>query len=643
MRLAFKRVAAWVLAAVLASGTTVAFGAPPPVTDFFRSPAIDEVSVSPNGKRLALLVFGPDGRRRLGVMDLVPPGPPRVIAGYTDADIQRVYWINDDRLYYTSYERDDWRASYRGYAIDHDGKRPIDMPGGALVGTVQDGGTEVLIRRTQWTSTGEVRSVLLYTVDTLTGRPRSISYGAPDGARSWLVDSKGEPRVVEAFEDGRSTIHWRGNRDEKWTKVADFDSLRESGIEPWAVGEGNQIFVTTRAAGDVQALYRFDPVARKLEDEPLVRVQGFDLMPIGEFQSGTDRLLGLHFTTDVLHSYWFDAGVRKVQNTIDAALPPDRRNRLYCGKCETTRHFVVFSSSDRQPGEYFLYDREAATLEKIGAARPWIDENTQGRRSFHRVKTRDGLEMPVYVTHPVGSVEGTPLPTVVLVHGGPYMRGSSLRWDAEAQFLASRGYRVLQPEFRGTEGYGFKHFQAGWKQWGGRMQDDLVDAVQWASREKLADASRVCVVGASYGGYAALMGPIAHPGAYRCAASFAGVTDIGLMYSIIHSDISDVSRRYGMPLMIGDPDKDEELLKRWSPLRRAAEIKVPLLVGHGRRDRRVPIKHSRDFISAARDAGVPVEDVEYHNEGHGLYLLPNATDYYGRLEKLLARSLATQP
>ena len=197
------------------------------------------------------------------------------------------------------------------------------------------------------------------------------------------------------------------------------------------------------------------------------------------------------------------------------------------------------------------------------SARPSVD-----RRGAARVAhvsphaARDGLPIPVYVTHPKGSTPKEPLPAVVLVHGGPWVRGSDRRWEAEAQFLASRGYRVLQPEFRGSEGYGFAHFRAGWQQWGLTMQDDLADAVQWAAAQGLVDPARVCIVGASYGGYAALMAPVRHPDRWRCAASFAGVTDIDLMFSSERSDVSERSKRYGYASLIGDPKADAAKLRQ---------------------------------------------------------------------------------
>ena len=664
MKAGWRCVMNW-LGKVMVTGSiflsVLAIAAPIPIDHFTKPTAINGVVVSPSGNRLAVLVHGVDGRRRLAVMDLNPVGAVRMVGSFSNADVTSARWVNDDRLVFEAYEVGaEVRQGGAGvFAVNHDGTeqrhliawvyalnettssiRSRILPyGWFLHSTMDDGSDDVFVYRNSKDGAGDLRQVELARLNTQTGLLRNLSYGMPQGTRSWLLDQKHEPRLITTYVSGRQKVHWRKTDADAWSEVADFDPLKEAGFLPWLVDGNGRVLVTARIGVDVAGLYEFDPVAKRVDPQPLVSVAGFDLDPVAEVDPVTGQLLGLHFSADRPMSYWFDGGLQKIQSGVDAALPAGRSNRLYCGRCSSTRFFVVHSSSDRQPGEYFLFDRTKSSLERIGAARPWLDEASQGRRSFHRVATRDGLKMPVYVTHPPGATADAALPAVVLVHGGPWVRGGDLRWEAEAQFLASRGYRVLQPEFRGSEGYGSRHFRAGWKEWGRAMQDDLVDAVQWAAKEKLIDPARVCVVGASYGGYAALMGPISSPGVYRCAASFAGVTDIGLMYSITWSDISEAARRYSMPVLIGDPDKDADRLAMASPLKRAAEIKVPLLVGHGGIDRRVPIAHSREFVAAARRAGVKVEQADYPDEGHGFFKPANQVDFYGRLERFLAESL----
>jgi dipeptidyl aminopeptidase/acylaminoacyl peptidase len=505
--------------------------------------------------------------------------------------------------------------------------------------TIDDGTDDVFVYRVVWDSIGDGKEALPARLNTVTGALRTLSHGIPDGTVGWLFDATHEPRVLTSYRKGRTTVYWRRPGDETWVAVAEFDQLAANAFAPWFVDRDGKIFVTAQPGGDTEGLYIFDPVAKRLDTEPVAIVAGYDLAPQPQVDTRTGQLVGLHFTADRPMSHWFDADLRRIQRSIDAALPPDRNNRLICGRCESARFIVIHSSSDRQPGEYFLFDRSKSSLQPIGASMAWIDEASQGRRSFHRVAARDGLQIPVYVTHPAGAAADSALPAVVLVHEGPWQRGSNLGWQAEAQFLASRGYRVIQPEFRGSMGYGFRHFKSGWKEWGRAMQDDLVDAVQWAAKQRLIDPARVCIMGRGYGGYAALMGPIASAGTYRCAASFSGVTDMALLYSITYSGYSQAALKYSMPVLVGDPEKDAQRMAAASPLKRVAEIKVPVMLAHGGSAGYVPMEHAVKFADAARRAGVEIEQVEYRYEGHGFNDPANLADYYRRLERFLEKSL----
>jgi dipeptidyl aminopeptidase/acylaminoacyl peptidase len=246
--------------------------------------------------------------------------------------------------------------------------------------------------------------------------------------------------------------------------------------------------------------------------------------------------------------------------------------------------------------------------------------------------------MPAYLTLPPGERK-TQLPLVVLVHGGPWARGASWAWNGEVQFLATRGYAVLQPEFRGSTGFGQRHFRAGFKQWGLAMQDDLADAARWAIAQGVADASRVAIAGASYGGYAALMGLVKDPELFRCAVSWVGVSDLNLLYSATWDDISPDFKRWGMPALLGDREKDAALLKANSPLTHAARIKNPLLMAYGGADHRVPIEHGRRLYEAIKGHNKNLEWVLYDKEGHGWALPETRVDFWGRVERFLARHI----
>ena len=637
----------------------------PPIENYTRWPAIDDVAISPSGKRLAVITFGSNGRKRLGVMDLDPLGDARIVGSFGDADVTEVQWVTDDRLVFSAFQRGaEIRDGGAGvFAVNHDGsdERPLiswryatgDIPGTAIASkvlpygwylhsVVGDGSNDVFVYRRLKDSVGDLKQIQLARLDTRSRELRNLSLGMPDYTRAVYFDTAREARMATAGHAGRTKLYWRAPGGDTWKQIGDFDSLNpDEGFSPWHIEANGQVLVTT-SLRDTEALYRYDPVNGKLDAEPLIHVKGFDLDANPEVDGRTRRLMGFHFRADRPLSYWFDEGVARVQKSIDAALPAGRFNRIYCGECESTRFFVIQSRSDRQPGEYYLFDRKSSAIQLIGASRPWIDESKQARRTFHRYAARDGLTVPLFITHPAGVAVDKPLPTVVLVHGGPFARGTDLTWAPEAQFLASRGYRVLEPEFRGGTGFGNRHFKAGWKEWGHAMQNDLVDAVQWATKQGGVDPARVCIMGASYGGYAALMSPIAHPGVYQCAASYAGVTDPLLMYSVTWSDLSQASLTYGFPVVMGDPVKDADRLAEASPLGRVAELKVPVLIAHGGADRRVPIVHARKFVDAAKKAGVKLEQVEYLEEGHGFFNPANHTNYYERVERLLQSSIGAR-
>jgi dipeptidyl aminopeptidase/acylaminoacyl peptidase len=639
--------------------------AAPTAQDYARPPDIRRAELAPSGQRLALLLSTPDGRNKLAVVDLPRTEPPRVVAEYENANVERFAWVNDKRLVYEVIDRQDGTevfAEHAGtFAVNHDGedrrqliawRRNNDATGTRTVSrvltykwswtrSIDDGGDDILVRERQvdqnynWVFNANVFARL----NTVTGELRRMSGKAPEHVVSWLTEGPGESAVVATQAAGRVKLFWRSTPDQDWTLLEDENAVTGNPMQARYLDGKNKLTVTA-VRGGYRALYSFDMATKTLSAEPIAAVKGFDLDPVLEVDSQARRLVGFHFQTDRPGSYWFDEKLDAIQRSVDASLPKGRSNRISCGRCESSRFLLVRSTADVQPGEYYLFDRQERKLESVGRSRPWLDERTQGRRSYHRVTTRDGLDMPVYVTHPAGTSAKDALPAVVLVHGGPFVRGTDVTWDDEAQFLASRGYRVLEPEFRGSTGYGARLADAGIKQYGEGMLDDVLDAVKWASRQGLIDDKRVCIMGSSYGGYAALMSPIRHPGAYRCAVSFAGVTDLELKYTAWGSDLGDETRVYWLPAMMGDPKLDVDAMRAASPLRRARELKVPVLLAHGAQDRRVPIEHARKFLEAAKEAGVDVTSKIYDLEGHGWMFPADEADHFQRVEAFLAKHLA---
>lgn len=656
----------WAVSLVLALSCAlgverVAQAQPASADEFVKPPVITKISLSPSGHRMAVVARFDGGPPVAAVMGLAPLAPIKVVAAFNDADVDWVGWVNDDRLVFTTWNNNaaaGFQDTRNTYAVNHDGsdqvqliahRRSVATTGTlfssrvltfewSVAGTFDDGGVDVLVERRFVDGEGDQVDRRPARLNTLTGVLARIGDDLPAGSSGWLFDAKGDVRALNVVRDGRHKVFWRDSGQKAWTQLDDFDQFADTGYVPLYLEHDGQLVVLSRQQRDTTALFTYDPKTRQLSPKPLLALDGFDVDALLVRDTRTRRVVGARVEADRPLTVWFDARLAGIQSSVDAALPAGRFNRLYCARCETTRFVVIGSSSDRQPGEFYLYDDEKKSLQRIGAVRPWIKETSQGKRSFHRVNARDGLPLPVYVTHPVGSKVDDPLPAVLLVHGGPFVRGASLEWSSEAQFLATRGYRVIEPEFRGSDGYGWAHFRAGWRQYGLAMQDDLADVVKWAADQRLVDPKRVCIFGASYGGYAALMGPVKHPEVYRCAASFAGVTDLDLLFSSVQSDITKQSRRFGLPKLLGE--RGSVALRENSPVHRVGDIKVPVLLAHGGMDRRVPIEHANAFTKAARDAGVKLVRVDYPHQVHGWLDAEQHADFLKRLERFLAESLA---
>ncbi len=632
-----------------------------PAEHYLRPPQIANVTVSPSGQHVAMLMTSDSGRRVAAVARLDKPGQYQTVAAFSDANVNSIHWVNDKRLVYTGsrpgYLLSEGEAGV--FAVDLDGEDQRQLVAwvltteqtGTRVGTrmlpygwflhdtLDNGSDDVLMVRLSGRELGDPGSSQLARLNTRTGVLRNISAGVPSHADRWLLDASGDLRVVRVVRDGRERLFWRPVGSDEWQRVDDRPENAEDSLEPLALEGPEQLLVLTRNGRDASALHVYDLRQRRVDPEPVAALEGYDLSSRLVMNRRKGTLLGLTATAEQPVNLWVDPRLARVQARVDASLPPGRYNQLICGRCEDSSTFVVLSHGDREPGELLIYDSAAAKLVRMGSVRPWLTEASQGRRTTHRVPARDGLPLPVVLTHPPGQDAKAPLSAVMLVHGGPWLRGSDRLWEGEAQFLASRGWRVIEVEFRGSTGFGWKHFRAGWQQWGLAMQDDLADVLAWAGNEGWVDARRACIFGTSYGGYAALMGPIRHPDAWRCAASYAGVTDIDLLFNAKWGDLTNQFKRFGLPALVGDPKTDADRFKATSPLQRVAEIKVPVLLAQGRYDRRVPPEHADRFMSAARRAGVQAERVDYE-EGHTWISTNHHADFMRRLEAFITRALA---
>ena len=679
------RLSALVLVFVLALGAVPAAAAPPPGAEtFFRRPAVIDAQLSPSGKRLAFsAAFGPQGRVGVFVLDLQTSElKPTRAAQFSDADVGSFSWVDDERIVYNVLDlqaggAEDDRTGPGLFAVNFDGSEPLQLieregrpviseagsilsnrtrtlPWNHTVLQVPQAGEDARGARADEIIVGEFRgwgkdleSITPLWLNTRTGATRRFDApGRPLGVVRWWFTQQGEPRLVLTREKDRLVYHWfapEGAGGRRWKPISE-GTLLDTPPPPAWVG-ANELYVQVpMGPGGEHAVVPFDFAKGAPAEQALVRAPGFDFA--GGFISSRDgRLLGVRIHTDAEETVWFDPAMKAHQAFVDGVLP-GRVNRLSCRRCDgDDAVLLVRSFTDRDPGQLLLYTKASKQWRRLSVIQPGIDPARMARTSLQRIQARDGRDLPVWITGQKRAADGKPQaqPAIVLVHGGPWVRNGFWRWEPMRQFLASRGYLVIEPEFRGSDGYGAAHMRAGFKQWGQAMQDDVADALLWAQKEGWA-SGQACIAGASYGGYSTLMGLVRHPELYRCGAAWVAVTDPFLFVEgrwWVRDDIGDASRRYTLRDMVGDPKADEAMLRANSPVEQAARIQAPLLLAFGEADLRVPLAHGRAMRSALERAGRPPEVwVTYADEGHGWRKVENDVDFAQRLERFFAKHLA---
>jgi dipeptidyl aminopeptidase/acylaminoacyl peptidase len=633
--------------------------APIPVEDFFKKPLVAFAHLSPTGRHVALTAMSKDGDEQLVVLDTATL-TAKVVAGFQKADIVNVHWISGKRLVFGAGDREhrlsDSMAGPGLYAVDLDGSdyrqlarvdwnrttndaghaRMLDVTTRFLSVMPGQDSDSIFVTQAKWSADHEFKTLSLLKLDTRTGATSSVE--RPGDSWNFKIAPDGVARIATVHQ-GKGDVSIQYLDGDNWVSIAQFNVFEGAGqMLPIGFAPDGTFFVTRRGGDGTAALYTFDLKKKELSKQPVLEVKGFDIYP--RLDSTREGLAGFHFESDADTTYWLDPKIKQVQAKVDKALPTTV-NVLDVPYRNETSFVVVRAYSDADPGEYFLYDTKSEKLVRIGRASSTVQPERMARRDFVHYKARDGLDIPAWLTTPKDGKKGAH-PMVVLVHGGPFMRGGTWQWDAESQFLASRGYTVLEPEFRGSEGFGFKHFKAGWKQWGLAMQNDVADGARWAIDKGIADSKRICIGGASYGGYATLMGLANDPDLYRCGFEWVGVTDLDLLYSAGWSDTSDVYKEYGLPMLVGDRTKDAAQLKATSPVTVAEKITQPLLMGAGAQDRRVPIQHGTSFHDQVEKTNKNVEWVVYPDEGHGWRELKDNVDWWTRVEKFLARNIGDE-
>jgi dipeptidyl aminopeptidase/acylaminoacyl peptidase len=475
----------------------------------------------------------------------------------------------------------------------------------------------------------------MHRINLRTGTETSVPVGLPDVIVHTVWDPQGRLRAAETVETAwykhgaRVTSWYRHDDASPWKKVLETEALEDRWHIVSTPDDSDQVLITSREGRDTWGIFGYDVSTGKKTD---LEVSHPTLDMAASFDDDHTDLVNAVTHGLKPSTIWFDDAWQKIQAAVDAALPG--AINLLSGKPDGM--VMIYSYSDRDPGRWLLLDRPHMKMRALGAR--FLKFDTQGTRPTETTTYRsfDGLEIPAYVTRPADGAG--PRPMVVYIHGGPVERD---RWgfNEEVQILAAAGYAVLQPQFRGSSGFGRKFEVAGYRQWGKSMQDDITAGVKEMIRRGVADPQRICIYGASYGGYAALWGLAKTPELYRCGASFAGVSDIAELFTDrSDTNLSKVGPDF-MRFRIGDVDTMKADFDAVSPEQHADRIRVPVLLAHGEADWRVPMGHTQRMASALAAAHNPAEVHWYPHEGHGFAYQGDERDLQLSLLKFLDRNI----
>jgi dipeptidyl aminopeptidase/acylaminoacyl peptidase len=640
------------------TGVAPALAAPPPASAFGRIPAIVTATLSPDGKRVAIL-GGASDQRFVSIATLDQPDLPVVPLGNVEG--VDLTWAGNDYLLarIAVLDKQSARVEYRlerNIAITAKGQLLnallgkdsisrfiIEQP---VLGVTTTSPTRALVEglvlnsgpssdmNTHIARKGVENPFVaaLFSVDPQTGVGALAERGDYDTA-SWEVDSAGQARVrleIDQLSHDFSVMG-RAKGARNWTKLwagGDYDSRRSY----YGYSEPD------------------DAIYLGLNDQLVMKkLSDGTTKPIGPSLTGATPTLiwdPLRFTAVGIETAaekpvidWLDPEVGAVHGSL-SRLFKDKRVDLTGWSADRTR-YIARVASPSAPPVWYLFDKTRKELSPLGEEYPELKGATFGTTRWITYKARDGLAISAYLTLPPGApAQGAKAPLVVLPHGGPTSR-DTYGFDFLAQFLASRGYAVLQPQFRGSWGFGKAFEDAGQGEWGGKMQTDLLDGVAAAAASGDIDPARVCIVGASYGGYAALAGVTLHPEAYRCAAAIAGISDLGLLLVEQTRLFGHESGSFGeLRKMLSGASSTK--LSATSPYHLAANVRAPVLLIHGDKDTVVPIEQSLNMAQAMKAAGKPVEMVTLADENHYLTKAATRTQTLEALEAFLARNLPVQ-
>jgi dipeptidyl aminopeptidase/acylaminoacyl peptidase len=597
-----------------------------PLEDFFKNPEKSSYQISPNGDYFSFMA---PYKSRMNIFIQKRGDSNSVQLTFEeDRDVSGYFWPNDNQIMFLKDDGGD--ENYHLFGVEIDGSNLVsytdfegvraqiidDLPG-------QDNFVVIGLNKRN-------KQVFdPYRLKLSSGELTMIAEN-PGNIQGWMFDHNGKLRIATAIVDGvNQSILYRENEEEEFKTIIT-TNFKEGFSPQFFTFDNKNIIGSSNLGRDKSAIVEFDPLTAK-EVKVLYANDDYDVNGVG-YSKKRKVITAAYYNSWKSERHYFDSVSKTTFENIQQQLPGYEIGLTGVNKEENT--LIVRTYSDKSLGAYYIYTTVDNKLEKIVEVSPWIDENQMSNQLPINYKSRDGLNINGYLTLPKGYTMETAknLPIVINPHGGPWAR-DGWGFNPEIQFLANRGYGVLQMNFRGSTGYGREFWEASFKKWGREMQDDITDGTKWLIEEGIADSNRIAIYGGSYGGYATLMGLVKEPNLYAAGVDYVGVSNMFTFMKTIPPYWEPMLEM--MYEMVGDLEKDSNMLREVSPVFHVDKIKAPLFIAQGRNDPRVNVDESDQIVEAMKKRGVNVEYLVKDDEGHGFRNEENRFEFYRAMEKFL--------
>ena len=602
-----------------------------PLEDFFKNPEKSSYQISPNGSFYSFMA--PYKNRMNIFIQKIGDSSATQLTFEEARDIAGYFWPNNEQIVFLKDEGGD--ENFHLFGVNIDGSNPIsftDFDGvrAQIIDDLPDQKDFVVIGLNK-------RNKQVFDPYRLNLKSGEISMLAenPGNIQGWMFDHDGKLRIATAIVDGvNQSILYRETEEEEFKTIIT-TNFKEGFSPQFFTFDNKNIIGSSNLGRDKSAIVEFDPITAK-EVKVLYANNDYDVNGVG-YSRKRKVITAAYFNSWKSERHYFDSTSKAIFEKIQKQLPGYEIGISGINKEENT--IILRTYSDKSLGAYYIYTSEDNKMEKIIEVSPWIDENEMSNQLPISYNSRDGLKINGYLTLPKGyNMENAKnLPVVINPHGGPWAR-DNWGFNPEVQFLANRGYAVLQMNFRGSTGYGRKFFEASFKKWGREMQDDITDGTQWLIDKGIADSTRIAIYGGSYGGYATLMGLVKEPQMYAAGVDYVGVSNMFTFMKTIPPYWEPMLEM--MYEMVGDIVIDSAMLREVSPVFHVDKIKAPLFIAQGVNDPRVNVDESDQMVKAMKEKGIEVEYLVKEDEGHGFRNEENRFDFYRAMEKFLSIQLS---